>query len=533
MAGSGPQAGPPLLAQAIAYRVFGVNEFAARLPSALGIVACCSSTTWAAHVRATTVPGGRGRGQYDLVCALSHSATTDACCSPARWWCSTPARRSPRATGGWSQPAPRRAGRACQGAGRRGPAGQSSSTCLASGNPPAGPRGCSADPRVPRGRGPWYALVEWRTHGEFAGLPPWRGRRPVPGAEGEPPRPFAYHPCARRQVRPVVGILPRPCGSRSATRRITAPERAPYQFLLWAGTYLLFFSIAATKLPNYRCLAYPPLALLTADLLDRWRRGTIRMPGWCSHGTQAWRGRRAVGRAGRGGRAGRARCHAGTRLKGWSRGRGRLVPVAGAIVRPGVTAAGHRLVAGVSVTSLDRLTGRGGRAGLTGEGPRDLVAQAAGAAAGSIRGSVNSGTSSRGRCITPAGRSPGHHRGRHRLPSRGRGRRIVRDGRRLGGDGPAVPAGLPGGRPALGPVQHVRGGGCDEPRVSGLLPVDDGLRPPAERGFGTGLANGRPCFERSSPPDPQVPSDWLVGVVDGHQVGVLSPAVAVVPVQVD
>ena len=42
----------------------------------------------------------------------------------------------------------------------------------------------------------------------------------------------------------------------------------------------MFFSIAATKLPNYILPLYPALAILTARMLDRWRTGEITLPKW-------------------------------------------------------------------------------------------------------------------------------------------------------------------------------------------------------------------------------------------------------------
>jgi 4-amino-4-deoxy-L-arabinose transferase-like glycosyltransferase len=41
----------------------------------------------------------------------------------------------------------------------------------------------------------------------------------------------------------------------------------------WIGVYLLFFSLAGTKLPNYILPLYAPLALLMARFLERWRTG--------------------------------------------------------------------------------------------------------------------------------------------------------------------------------------------------------------------------------------------------------------------
>ena len=59
------------------------------------------------------------------------------------------------------------------------------------------------------------------------------------------------------------------------------PEVAPapasaYRFLLtWIATYLLFFTLAATKLPNYVLPIVVPCAVLTARFLERWRRGQL------------------------------------------------------------------------------------------------------------------------------------------------------------------------------------------------------------------------------------------------------------------
>jgi 4-amino-4-deoxy-L-arabinose transferase-like glycosyltransferase len=52
-----------------------------------------------------------------------------------------------------------------------------------------------------------------------------------------------------------------------------------YRFLwTWIAVYLLFFSLAATKLPNYVLPAVVPTALVLARFLDRWRLGQVRVP---------------------------------------------------------------------------------------------------------------------------------------------------------------------------------------------------------------------------------------------------------------
>jgi 4-amino-4-deoxy-L-arabinose transferase-like glycosyltransferase len=43
----------------------------------------------------------------------------------------------------------------------------------------------------------------------------------------------------------------------------------------WIVAYFAFFSVAATKLPNYLLPLYPALALMTAQFLEAWRKGQI------------------------------------------------------------------------------------------------------------------------------------------------------------------------------------------------------------------------------------------------------------------
>jgi 4-amino-4-deoxy-L-arabinose transferase-like glycosyltransferase len=63
------------------------------------------------------------------------------------------------------------------------------------------------------------------------------------------------------------------------TANVDTPGK--YRFLLvWFLTVLVFFSVAATKLPNYVLPLYPALAILTGRFLDRWREGSIAVPRW-------------------------------------------------------------------------------------------------------------------------------------------------------------------------------------------------------------------------------------------------------------
>lgn len=56
---------------------------------------------------------------------------------------------------------------------------------------------------------------------------------------------------------------------------------SPRRFLLiWSAVWFVFFSISRTKLPSYILPLYPAVALLTADFLERWRRGAVEPPRW-------------------------------------------------------------------------------------------------------------------------------------------------------------------------------------------------------------------------------------------------------------
>jgi 4-amino-4-deoxy-L-arabinose transferase-like glycosyltransferase len=61
--------------------------------------------------------------------------------------------------------------------------------------------------------------------------------------------------------------------------------RSAVQFLLcWAVAFFLPFSVVQTKLPNYILPLYPAAAILLAWFLDAWRRGLVRSPGWLLYG---------------------------------------------------------------------------------------------------------------------------------------------------------------------------------------------------------------------------------------------------------
>jgi 4-amino-4-deoxy-L-arabinose transferase-like glycosyltransferase len=58
-------------------------------------------------------------------------------------------------------------------------------------------------------------------------------------------------------------------------------EAAPLRLLAcWISVYLVFFSLSATKLPNYILPLYPAVAILLGRFWDSWRRGLIEPPQW-------------------------------------------------------------------------------------------------------------------------------------------------------------------------------------------------------------------------------------------------------------
>lgn len=60
-----------------------------------------------------------------------------------------------------------------------------------------------------------------------------------------------------------------------------SPCRETHSFLwCWIAVYLVFFTVSSTKLPNYILPIYPAVALLTARCLERWRCGELVLPRW-------------------------------------------------------------------------------------------------------------------------------------------------------------------------------------------------------------------------------------------------------------
>jgi 4-amino-4-deoxy-L-arabinose transferase-like glycosyltransferase len=147
--------------------------------------------------------------------------------------------------------------------------------------------------------GPWYGLVANETRGEWvrsfiARENIERFASPMDRHDG----PFYYY----LVVMPVM-FAPWSAfllavlwyGSRGTLRLTPSPPgfageegggeggtsvRAARFLVAWFVAYLVVFSAAATKLPNYIFPLYPALAILTARFLIGWRDGTLWVPAW-------------------------------------------------------------------------------------------------------------------------------------------------------------------------------------------------------------------------------------------------------------
>ncbi|HMP03837.1 MAG TPA: glycosyltransferase family 39 protein [Gemmatales bacterium] len=71
---------------------------------------------------------------------------------------------------------------------------------------------------------------------------------------------------------------------RAWLRPATGTDAVTRLLGLWLVAWVLFFSLAATKLPNYLVPAFVPLALLLGRVLSGWRQGTVTLPAWAVRG---------------------------------------------------------------------------------------------------------------------------------------------------------------------------------------------------------------------------------------------------------
>jgi 4-amino-4-deoxy-L-arabinose transferase-like glycosyltransferase len=302
--------------QSTAFTVLGPNEFSARLPSALAALAALLTVYELGRRTFGTQAGllaGLLLGGSVGFCAAAHFANPDAVLAAASlfslyfFWSDYRAGRR-----GWSAASAAAAGVAVLAKGPVGlllPAavGVVFLLCRRELHRLLSPRTLTGLLTFLLVAAPWYVWVAVATKGEWvAGF--WgthnQGRF-LAAMEGHG-GPFYYFAL----VVPL-GCLPwsafglpalwsavRALKKASAREKVSgtfsSDEKVPDTFfgdgpaalflLVWLAVYIVFFSLSSTKLPNYVLPLYPAAALLTARLLDRWRRGVEAPPAWAVRG---------------------------------------------------------------------------------------------------------------------------------------------------------------------------------------------------------------------------------------------------------
>jgi 4-amino-4-deoxy-L-arabinose transferase-like glycosyltransferase len=287
--------------QLAGYAVCGVNEFGARLPSALAALATVLLTYELGRRlfdAATGLLGGVVLASATMFCAAAHFANPDAllcactvltflcywrACTGSRWWLVA--------------------------------AGAAAGLGVLVKGPVAIVVPCAAlflflllsrrlgllwDHRIVWGTlacalvfAPWYALVGVETKAEFLSgfflrhnvgrfLRAMEGHSGAPGAAGSVVRYVGgalYYPLVL-----LIGLAPWSAflglaawyGAGRRARDDGGAATGAYRFLwCWVAAYLVFFSVAGTKLPNYVLPLYAPVVLLVARFLVRWRREAV------------------------------------------------------------------------------------------------------------------------------------------------------------------------------------------------------------------------------------------------------------------
>lgn len=131
---------------------------------------------------------------------------------------------------------------------------------------------------------PWYVVVGMQTEGQW--LRGFLGKhnldRFLAPMERHGGPFFFYLPAIVIGFFPWSIFLPLALGNLVRAIRARQPSADSFRFLAaWAGTYVVFFSLAGTKLPSYVLPAYPALAILTAAFLDDWIAHRAEPPlGW-------------------------------------------------------------------------------------------------------------------------------------------------------------------------------------------------------------------------------------------------------------
>jgi 4-amino-4-deoxy-L-arabinose transferase-like glycosyltransferase len=132
---------------------------------------------------------------------------------------------------------------------------------------------------------PWYVWVGVETKGQWL-IEFWQQhhyRRMTEALENHRGPLFYYVPVLLAGFAPWSIFLGPTAwlawrGARAAAQ---GAERPAFQFLIcWFAVFFAFFSVVSTKLPNYILPSYPAVAVLTGCFLDKWLRGDVALPAW-------------------------------------------------------------------------------------------------------------------------------------------------------------------------------------------------------------------------------------------------------------
>ena len=130
---------------------------------------------------------------------------------------------------------------------------------------------------------PWYALVTAETRGEWTKaffLKEYLGRSTEPMENHRGPWLY-YLGVLAIFFAPWSSLLPAALKAAWTRAKVADPGSRAVRFLLiWVAVVVVVFSLLATKLPHYIAPAYPALAILIASYLVRWMRGEFEMPRW-------------------------------------------------------------------------------------------------------------------------------------------------------------------------------------------------------------------------------------------------------------